>query len=360
MFSAAERRAVGEIARAEGIGPEAHVLAITQVESNGVIFANVDGRQEPLIRLEGHIYYRRLSGAARDRAVAAGLAHPKAGRVKNPRSQKARWDLLHRAMAIDAQAALESCSYGVGQVMGFHWAALGYASVQAFVAKAREGLAGQVELMLRFIRVNHLDDELEAGQWAAFARGYNGPAYRTNRYDVKMRQAADLFGGRAAANDDTLLRMGSKGHCVREVQALLVRAGYSLKVDGDFGPSTKAVLAAFQRANGLAVDGIYGPQTEGKLGEHRQAANDNPGHVDFADIAEVKAGGATAVGSVVSLQVAKSTLEQAASQIAGAGVQSVLIDYAVSGLTIAAGLVAVAGLGYAAWGWVRSQRTLEA
>ena len=359
MFTAAERRAVGEAARAEGIGPEAHVLAVTQVESAGVIFAEVEGRDEPLIRFEGHIFYRRLKGAARDRAVAAGLAHSKAGRVKNPRAQAARWRLLARAMQIDPVAALESCSWGVGQVMGFHWRSLGYASVQDFVATAREGLGGQVALMLRFIKVNHLDDELEAGQWAAFARGYNGPAYRTNRYDVKMRQAAEIFGGRVAVTDN-MLRMGSKGLRVRELQALLVRAGHAVRVDGDFGPSTKAALVAFQRAAGLAPDGVYGPNSEAALAEYRQAADDRPGHQAVTEVAAVQKGAGAAVAGTLTLEVVKSTLDQAAEQISGAGVVSPLIDMAVSGLTIAAAAVAVAGVAYAAWGWIRSRQTREA
>ena len=140
MFTSAEQRAIGEIARAEGVLPEAHVLAVVQVESAGQIFATIDGRQEPVIRFEGHYFYRRLKGDARDRAVREKLAHPTAGRIANPRSQAGRWRLLQRAMAIDPQAALESVSWGAGQVMGSHWPSLGYASVHALVAKARSAL----------------------------------------------------------------------------------------------------------------------------------------------------------------------------------------------------------------------------
>ncbi|MBC6714809.1 DUF3380 domain-containing protein [Aurantimonas sp. DM33-3] len=359
MFTQAERRAVGEAARAEGIGPEAHVLAVTQVESAGVIFAQVDGRDEPLIRFEGHIFYRRLKGGQRDRAVAERVAHPKALRVKNPRSQTGRWKLLALAMRINSEAALESCSWGVGQVMGFHWRSLGYASVHELVDVARSGLRGQVELMLRFIKVNHLDDELEAGQWDPFARGYNGPAYRKNRYAQKMRAAAAMFGGRIVVSDG-MLRMGSKGARVRELQALLLRAGHAVGVDGDFGPATKAALVAFQKAAGLTPDGVYGPKTEAALGEHRQSADDKPGKQAVTEIEEVQKGAGAAVAGTLTIEVVKSTLDQAAEQISGAGIASPVIDLIVSGLTIASAVIAVGGVAYAAWGFIKSKRTVEA
>ena len=213
--------------------------------------------------------------------------------------------------------------------------------------------------MLRFIKVNNLDDELAAGAWHPFARGYNGPAYAKNRYAEKMEAAARLFGGRVAANDN-MLRMGSKGRRVRELQALLARAGHTLAVDGDFGPATKAALKAFQASEGLVADGIYGPKTETALGALRQSAADEPGAQSIGEIEAVRKGAGAAIASTVTLEAAKSTLENAASQIAGAGIVSPLVDYAVAGLTYAAAAVAVAGVAYAAWGYLQSKRTVEA
>jgi len=356
-----DRKVVGAAARAFNL-PEAHVLAVAQVESNGQIFARVDGKDQPLIRFEGHIFHRLLSGAQREEAVAEGLASPKAGKVKNPASQEARWRLLAKACAINEKAALEATSWGLGQVMGMHWQRLGYASVNAMVDRAQQGLAGQLELMLAYVRAFGLEDELREGQWAPFARGYNGPGYKANAYDTKLAAAAALYGG-SDQPANGLLRMGSKGARVRELQALLVRAGYVVKIDGDFGITTREQLRLFQKASNLTADGIYGPQTETALSAFRQAASDQPGKQKLLDISAVKKGGVAAVIAAASpeaISTAKTSLEGAAAQIVGAGVQSVAIDYLVSGLTVAAGLLGAAGVAYAVYGWVKSQKTTEA
>ena len=47
----------------------------------------------------------------------------------------------------------------------------------------------------------------------------------------------------------------------REVQAALVKLGYTLVVDGVEGPKMKTTLQAFQRGRGLAADGFVGPLT---------------------------------------------------------------------------------------------------
>lgn len=66
------------------------------------------------------------------------------------------------------------------------------------------------------------------------------------------------------------VRQGSTGPAVRAVQDQINfrnnKNGYTLNVDGIFGPKTAAAVRAFQRAmsvevRGFAVDGIVGPQT---------------------------------------------------------------------------------------------------
>lgn len=58
-----------------------------------------------------------------------------------------------------------------------------------------------------------------------------------------------------------VLRVGSRGAAVRQMQALLRTAGYRLVADGIFGNGTLAAVRAFQRRRGLGADGIVGAKT---------------------------------------------------------------------------------------------------
>lgn len=357
-----DEAAVGATAEKAGI-PRGHLMAVVMTESAGIAGYQISGEVLPAIRFEGHIFYRQLIGAQRDEAVANGLASPKPQQIKNPSSQAARYRLLGKAAKINTDAAHESCSWGVGQVMGFHWKTLGFRDVQELVTMAKSGQAGQVGLMVMFIRSAGLLDELVAGEWKPFARGYNGPAYAKNAYDQKLERYARLYGG---GDDETvpgLLRMGSKGKRVREIQAFLVRAGYPVKSDGDFGPTTRDAVRAFQRDNKLTVDGKVGPQTEKALSLFRASGTDDPGKMKAFDIPLVRAGGlATIVAGVTpeAIGTAKGALENAASQIVGAGVQSVAMDYLVSGIQVGAALLGVAGVAVALYGWAKAKTTVEA
>ena len=62
-----------------------------------------------------------------------------------------------------------------------------------------------------------------------------------------------------------ILRQGSQGQSVKTLQQLLTAAGYTLAVDGIFGPRTEAAVKKFQKDNGLVVDGIVGPKTWSSL-----------------------------------------------------------------------------------------------
>ena len=67
--------------------------------------------------------------------------------------------------------------------------------------------------------------------------------------------------------DAAVLRQGSKGSEVKEVQRRLKQWGYySGAVDGIFGAGTKKAVIAFQKKNGLTADGIVGKSTYKALG----------------------------------------------------------------------------------------------
>lgn len=196
-----EKETVEEImiaARQAGVEPAA-LLAVAEVESAGRTTARIEGRDEPLIRFEGHYFHQRLKGEKLDEARRKRLASPNAGAIKNPATQAARWRLIARAIEIDRNATLESISWGVGQVMGAHWQWLGYESVEHLVAQARGSVAGQVRLMLRFIEKSGLVKTLNAHNWTIFARSYNGPLFRKFEYDRKMAEAWNIWRDRLSS-----------------------------------------------------------------------------------------------------------------------------------------------------------------
>lgn len=51
------------------------------------------------------------------------------------------------------------------------------------------------------------------------------------------------------------MKLGDKGEAVRILQQALVDAGYSISVDGSFGPQTLQCVKAFQKARGLPITG---------------------------------------------------------------------------------------------------------
>ena len=63
---------------------------------------------------------------------------------------------------------------------------------------------------------------------------------------------------------DRLLKLGSEGDDVKELQTDLIRLGYDCGkwgADGEYGESTELAVRAFQRDQGLTEDGDFGPET---------------------------------------------------------------------------------------------------
>jgi predicted chitinase len=107
--------------------------------------------------------------------------------------------------------------------------------------------------------------------------GYNGLADRI-KYYARAKKVLSPDDDAAAPTDatssdeagsgsemfaypGTALRRGSNGPDVRDMQQRLSDLGYSLDVDGNFGPGTATAVTQFQQANGLGSDGIVDPNT---------------------------------------------------------------------------------------------------
>jgi peptidoglycan hydrolase-like protein with peptidoglycan-binding domain len=385
MFDSATINEAHKIAARLGVSTSA-LLAVAEIESAGKVFATINGKQEPLIRFEGHYFDRKLSGEDLASARSLGLASPKAGKVANPNSQAARWKLLERAAEINRQAAYESVSWGLGQVMGDHWKHLGFKSVFELV--------NQMDLMARFIEKNGLTDELRGKQWAAFAKRYNGSGYAKNAYDTKMakadaRWAKKLASGKAAppvvAGSDELskkqvnsvMHRGSKGEFVKTLQKNLNHLGYGpLDEDGVFGEGTDIAVRTFQKNMGLKSDGWAGPNTLEVIGKEIAKAKLKP-RVEKAEAETKVAEAKVDEAKVVVDQVAndgKVSITEWLTGITGAGGTVAVVKEAIDTLTettksvgelavslgpwILLGVVLIGGAGYVIY--TRRNQRLEA
>lgn len=176
---------------------EAAIKAVASVESNGkgFILDPESGKQVPKILFERHIMFKRLRDntpikSADMAAKYPDIVNPSSGGYKGGIAEHER---LQRAVKIDRTTALESASWGQFQLMGYHWKALGYSSVQAFVNDMYTE-QGQLDAFVKFIKADsRLVKALKEKDWTTFARIYNGPAYQKNNYDVKMKQAYEKF-----------------------------------------------------------------------------------------------------------------------------------------------------------------------
>lgn len=70
----------------------------------------------------------------------------------------------------------------------------------------------------------------------------------------------------------TTLRRGSEGKDVKRVQEWLSLHGFSVQMDGQFGPATDAAVRGFQRAHELTADGVVTEALFGTLVAPMQAA----------------------------------------------------------------------------------------
>lgn len=182
---------------ADNLGvPVATLQAVHEVESDGDGF-NSDGT--PVILFEPHIFYKQLTKKGltdiRNRVMRErpDLCYPK----WKPKSYGEQGEYQHQRLTVACQyhreSALESASWGLGQVMGFNWKDLGYSSLQSFVTAQYRNEAAQLDTMCRFIKHNGLIDELKSQNWSAFAYRYNGAGYKANNYDTKLANAFKQF-----------------------------------------------------------------------------------------------------------------------------------------------------------------------
>lgn len=209
--------------------------ALLTVETRG--FGYMPDRR-PKILFERHIFHRRTQG--RFDAAQPDLSSAQAGGYQGGTKEYAR---LQRAMLLDARAALESASWGLGQIMGFNATLVGYPAATAMVAAFCTSEDLQLDAVVRFIVGNPaLLGAFRRQDWAKVAFYYNGKAYADHGYHLKLARCHDLFAGGTMPDLE-----------VRMAQARLSYLGYNPGgVDGMLGPGCRMALMGFQKACGVS------------------------------------------------------------------------------------------------------------
>ncbi len=210
--------------------------AVLAVETRGFGF---DARRRPRILFERHVF-RRETGGAYD-AEAPDLSHRDGGGYG---AEAAQYGRLARALALcardgrGAEPALRSCSWGLGQVMGFNAASVGHVSAAAMVAAMRDAEDEQLRAAALFLKDRDLGPALRAGEWERVARAYNGADHARHRYDERLRAAHAACAAR-----------GVPDIALRRMQAALLYCGFDPRgVDGRDGPATRRAIRAWRRS----------------------------------------------------------------------------------------------------------------
>ena len=164
----------------------ATVRAIASVESAGTFFWDIGGTKKPPVRLEAH-HFGRLTGFKHN------ATHPQISCTTWTPSLAATtrvgaYAQFDEARALDEPAAMQACSWGAFQIMGFHWAKLSYPSVQAMVDSVQTE-SGQTDAFVRFIEIHPaMVTALKAHDWLGFAKLYNGTG-NAEQYSSKLESA---------------------------------------------------------------------------------------------------------------------------------------------------------------------------
>lgn len=108
--------------------------------------------------------------------------------AENNANQSRAWATLNEAAALDRSAALQCCSWGMFQVMGFNYKMCGYSTVEAFVTAMKAGERGQIAAFVGYCKGRSgMIPAMKSLDFVGMARAYNGKDY--GDYDRRIKRA---------------------------------------------------------------------------------------------------------------------------------------------------------------------------
>jgi len=222
------------------------IWTILAVETSGCGFL---ADRRPQILYERHIFHRLTKGRYDD----GDISDPKPGGY-GPRGAQ-QYDRLAKAIVKDRNSALQSASWGIGQIMGENYRMAGFNDVEQMASCMSESEENQLAAMSAFLINSNLHISLRAHDWTSFARGYNGPNYVINRYDVRLSGEFQKYSVGALPDLD-----------VRAAQLYLSYLGFHPgPIDGFAGVQTLAAYEEFESEQSIRSTGSFGPECTANL-----------------------------------------------------------------------------------------------
>ena len=166
----------------------AALMAFIEVESGGRGFDSATGRI--IIQFEPAWFKRK-----------APSAPPGIWSQNKVEGQAREWFAFNDAYQHNPTAAIESTSFGLGQVMGFHFKKLGYRTALEMWDDAKKGIERQIWQMAKFVATDpRLINAIKAKNWHLVATYYNGAGYRElaarlrrEPYNISMQKAYNKY-----------------------------------------------------------------------------------------------------------------------------------------------------------------------
>ena len=152
----------------------AAVKAVIAVESAG---------SSDAFLFEPHIFHKETGGKF-------DTTHPHlSSKVWNKALYKNNMSNYKEAYALDPVATMKSTSWGRYQIMGQNSKLAGFGDVVKFVEAMKSGEEAQNKAFFAFLSATNIIKHLKSKNWEAFAKAYNGPGYKKNKYDTKLQEA---------------------------------------------------------------------------------------------------------------------------------------------------------------------------
>jgi len=164
------------------------LMAFIEVESGGKGFDDNTGKI--LIQFEPHWFKKRVP-----------YGPSGAWSVNKVDRQAKEWEAFNSAFAINPDAAMESTSIGLPQIMGAHWKRLGFESVGKMWDYFKKSETHQIKALINFIESDpRLLKALVEKDWHKVAVIYNGSGYALlalkygrEPYNLSMKKAFEKW-----------------------------------------------------------------------------------------------------------------------------------------------------------------------